>query len=473
MPRSWPAALRARGRVRSITAPGGAARRPARCARRGSPARTDAIVATTSVSVATATRVGGSAAPTPNSSADATPASHHAPSRPTARPASTSTRPSPTTMRRMSVGARAEGHAHADLVRPRGNGVLDQRVEPEHGEQERDDRAGRQQRGLHPALVELGAELVADQTDAVDHGLGVDAAHRGPQRARQGERIHAPRAGPAGRRAREEDRASRRGLRDRLEHLRHRRDLEALPAHVGDDADDGEPRRGRTGRAEREAPADGVAAGPQPAGHRGVDDRDLALTAPVGRREEPAADQRRAQRVEHVAGNLVAAQRQQLRTGAGAAFRDDRLLLHRSDEQLAADPGALDTGHARRRDRARPRRRRRAAPPAGRSAWPRAAPRRGPRRSPGSTRLTFHQLRRNRPPPASSTTAVAHSAATKSRRTRDAAPDAVVRPPSTRRSRRHAAMAGVSPITRPVSADTATAQASTRTSRRTSASRAT
>ena len=160
-----------------------------RAARRAG--RYDATPATIVASADTATSVGGSAAPTPNSSAEAARASHQAPARPTARPPDSEHEPLTGDHPADVAGTRPERHAHADLVRACHDGMLDQRVESERGERERHDGAGQEQRGLHAALAELGVEPVADQAHAVDHGLGVDAAHGGAQRAGHGQWIGA------------------------------------------------------------------------------------------------------------------------------------------------------------------------------------------------------------------------------------------------------------------------------------------
>ena len=94
--------------------------------------------------------------------------------------------------------------------------------------------------------------------------------------------------------------------------------------------------------AQREPAADRILARPQPSCHRFVDDGNFRPARPIGRRKQTPFHQRRADRIEKLRSDLVAAEPHPLGLGALAPLDGNRALGIPSDEKLARDGCALD-----------------------------------------------------------------------------------------------------------------------------------
>ena len=88
-----------------------------------------------------------------------------------------------------------------------------------------------------------------------------------------------------------------------------------------------------------------VAAGPRAASHRLVDDRDPRGLGPIADRKETAAEQRGPDGLEEIRADLVSCEPQALSNRSGVAFDSEDLFPGVTNEQIADDAGALDTGN--------------------------------------------------------------------------------------------------------------------------------
>src|SRR5215470_11520346 len=183
----------------------------------------------------------------------------------------------------------AEREADADLAQSPGDRSGDDSVDADGREDERQRGEEAQQRRAEALRHELAAHGLLQRARTEGGKARVERRDRRPEG--RGRRARIARK-PNEKRHRGEQAVSS-DLLDRDRDLRHVRVAQRLEQAVAAEADDGP-----LGAVDPEALSDGIAAGPEPAGRRLVDDRDGSAVGQVGLLEFPAGQDLQADRAE-------------------------------------------------------------------------------------------------------------------------------------------------------------------------------